>query len=89
MKTTVWKFILRLTPFQKIEMPEGTEILSFQAQNEQLCLWARLDPEAEKVERAFQIVGTGHEALRASNLKFIGSVQVDGGLFVFHLFELT
>lgn len=89
MKTTVWKFIVKLTDFQKIEMPADAEILSFKAQNGQLCLWARVDPETETEDRSFQLVGTGHSALQASNLKFIGSAQLNAVPLVFHLFELV
>lgn len=83
---TVWKYKLRLTDTQTIEVPKGGEILSAQSQYGDICLWVLLDPDSAKERREIEIYGTGnpiHDAER----KFIGTVQLHGGSLVFHVFE--
>lgn len=67
-----------------IAMPRGAHILSLQRQGMSPTLWALVDPDAEKVERVFEIVGTGW-TVDVSHLAYVGTWQ-DGG-FVWHLFE--
>jgi hypothetical protein len=60
MKKVIWKFELEPTDNQEIEMPKGAEILTAQNQVGIPCLWALVDPTAEKETRTFEVVGTGH-----------------------------
>lgn len=90
MKKTIWKF--PVLPDHNIDMPIGAEILSVQTQNGIPCIWALVDPKAEKEVRKFEIFGTGHELECNENIKrkFIGTfqpyLQMNLGL-VFHMFE--
>lgn len=56
---TIWKFSLQPTVEHTILMPVGAEILSVQTQRNTACIWALVDPTAEKEKRKFIIVGTG------------------------------
>lgn len=86
---TIWKFPLRLsTHVQTIDMPANAEVLSAGNQFDVICLWARVDPTAAMAPRTFAIVGTGHEAPPPHEARFIGTVMMSGGTFVWHLFEL-
>lgn len=68
-------------------MPKGSKIISAQSQNNDLCIWAKCDPQYSSVERHFRCVGTGREFPDKENLEFIATVQFDNGLTVVHLFE--
>lgn len=57
----IFKYILEIKDLNCISMPRGAEIISCQAQNEQLCLWARVHPQAKMDDRVFRIYGTGHQ----------------------------
>ena len=46
MSKSIWKFDLRVTDEQVVEMPAGAEHLTVQFQGEQLCMWAIVDPTA-------------------------------------------
>lgn len=87
MSVTVWKFQWpgggTLASF---EMPKGAEIIHVNAQFECPCLWARVDPDAIKERRIFALVGTGHPCPPAP-AKHVGSFFMNGGQFVFHIFE--
>lgn len=85
MKKQIWKFPLS-SKDATVEMPEHAEILTVQAQGEIPCIWAIVNPDNEKELRHFEIYGTGHD-LTASKKKYIGTFQVNGGAFVYHLFE--
>lgn len=86
----IWKYPLALIDSpQLVEMPEGARILSVQEQQNRICVWALVDPEAKKVSRKFHIFGTGNQ-LDASGVEwfqFLGTVVMSLGVFVWHVFE--
>lgn len=84
---TIWKFRLSITSPQRVEMPEGAEILTVQSQDGIACLWAMVDIQNANVPRYIEIHGTGnsiHESM-AVNRKYIGTFQQPP--FVWHVFE--
>lgn len=84
----IFKYRLETTDEQTIAMPKGAEILSLQAQNGIPCIWAMVDAsEPVKVNRYFEIIGTGHPINGDAQGKFIGTYQLMGGLQVYHVFE--
>lgn len=72
---------------QKIMMPEGAKILTFQMQNQELYIWALVNPNNEMEERKFYVFGTGHEIEMENISIYIGTAQMMGGSLVWHLFE--
>jgi len=83
---TIWKY--EIQPECEIEMPRGAEILTVQAQNDIPQLWGLVNPAAEKVKRSFHAYGTGHEVPDQPG-RHIGTVQLEDGTLVFHIFETT
>lgn len=83
MSRQVWKF--PLTYLDRLEMPKGATILSCQPQGEQVCLWALVDPAAEKEIRECATIGTGWTIDDVARVAYVGTVQV--GEFVWHVFE--
>lgn len=82
----VYKYNLALKDVATVTMPAGAHVLSVQSQNDRLCLWAKVNPANEAVERYFRIAGTGHE-LDGNVGSHIATVQVCGGDLVFHVFN--
>lgn len=86
----IWKFSLpspNLEGLVSISMPKGARLLTVQVQRKEPCLWALVDPRAEKEERRFHVFGTGHphpESTFAA-LRFVGTFQIEDTL-VFHVF---
>ncbi len=87
MNCTIFKFILFPSKSQTIELPIDAEILTVQNQNEEVCMWVKLDPSAPKINRTFAVFGTGWDINADSKLNYIGSVQLESGKLVFHVFE--
>lgn len=83
---SIWKFPLGQSTHPILTMPEGAEILSVQAQRDEPQLWALVDPDAPKVKRQFHVYGTGWD-VEQENLRFISTVQMHRGTFIFHVFE--
>lgn len=67
-----------------VDTPEDFIPLSAQDQNGHLVVWALVDPVSRLSERSFVIAMTG-ERLTEKKLQFIGTIQLDGGLFVLHV----
>lgn len=94
MKQSIWKFLLDAKDCQKILLPKGARILSTGIQNRRICIWVICNTETdEKEEREFEFYGTGNPFYEGQHfgkeLIFIGTVQLQDGLFVGHLFELV
>ena len=89
MKKSIWKFQLNPNDKVFVEMPKNAEILSVQTQKETPCIWALVDPNADKEERCFEVFETGHPVHYDMGVdrKFIGTFQLYDGDLVFHLFE--
>ena len=76
-----------LQPEITLSMPENAEILSVAAQGDDICLWARVNPNAERVNRTFLGFGTGHDIPDNLQLQFVGTAHLSDGALVFHIFE--
>lgn len=84
---TIWKFRLSITSPQRVQMPEGAEILTVQEQDGIGCLWAMVDTEKAVVPRYIEIHGTGNpiHVDMAVERRYIGTFQQPP--FVWHVFE--
>ena len=86
---TIWKFPVPVNDGNVLEMPEGAEILSVQAQGETPCLWALVDEQSARESRTFRTFGTGHPIhIDALDMEHVGTYQLHGGRLVFHVFEI-
>ncbi len=84
----VHKYLLPVQDEVKLEMPIGARVLHVGVQdNEQLCLWALVNPKGETKTRSFRIAGTGHEVAGASPTH-LGTALMHNGTFVLHVFEV-
>lgn len=84
----IYKYTLR--PELVLDIPKGAEILSVHDQGCEICLWALVDPKAEKEQRKFVSFGTGYDIpdIPGATLKFIGTTHLYSDSLVFHVFEL-
>lgn len=86
MKRAIWKYEIPIQDRTELQMPTGADILSIQVQKGIICLWALVDPTAEKEGRVFHLIGTGR-LFNKHGLKYITSVQTHGDTFIWHLFD--
>lgn len=88
----VYKYPIPLEEKFAIKMPRGAKLLHVEVQryvspdSYAVMLWALVDTAEPIVERAFRLVGTGHEFFEAC--EHVGTVQLYGGTLVLHLFDL-
>lgn len=87
MAKVVWKETLDIIARQVVEVPDAAKVLCAEIQYEKLCLWFLCDPELEKTQRVFRIVGTGHEISDELQLKYISSFMLAHDALIFHVFE--
>lgn len=80
---SIYKYELAITDSQQIAMPAGSKILTAQAQNGVVCLWAEVDADVKEEFRHFRFVGTGHQL--PDGLRYIATVQT--AIFVWHVYE--
>lgn len=92
---TIWKYELRVTDRQEVDMPKGAQILSVQADEknsgpnsvgQKICVWALVDDRKRTETHVFDIYGTGHECL-SEKMSYLATVQVSGGYLVWHVFH--
>lgn len=82
----VYKYQLNRSLESILELPKGAEVLKVDVQNESICLWALVDPNAQTETRTFEVFGTGHQ-MDECKRRFINTFFVHGGQYVFHAFE--
>jgi hypothetical protein len=68
-------------------MTARADMLDVQVQHGQPQLWALVDLSAPQQWRHFAAVGTGH-GIEDRIVGHVGSFQLEGGLLVFHVFEV-
>ena len=86
MTKKIYKYQLEIQAHQRIEMPDGAEILSVQVQGSTICIWAIIEEGQPLGERIFRIFGTGHDLPRdIHGFAFVGTVQT--GPLVWHVFH--
>lgn len=83
---TIWKFPINVVTEQRVAMPSGAKLLTCQIQGGTPCLWALVDPKAEKESRTVLTFGTGHVADGPFGA-YLGTYQLRDGMLVFHVFE--
>lgn len=87
---TIYKYNLAVTDgIQKIQMPQNAEIISAQAQGNQIAVWAVVETIHSNEEREFVVYGTGDDLDVVGKIKHLGTVQFSSGALVFHVFELV
>ena len=67
-------------------MDKDAELLSVENQNENIMLYALVDDQAEQRPRLITIHGTGHAADNVDASQFIGTVKLQLGGIMFHVF---
>lgn len=70
-----------------MNMPENATILCVQIQAGVPCVWAAVNPAEPDELRIFNWRGTGHELGNVALDKYVGTVQLENGSLVFHLFD--
>lgn len=82
---TIYKYDLELANEQKLSLPSGAELLSVQAQDEKLVLWAVVDTDLPERDFTITLHGTGNPIPEIHGC-YIDTVQMDG--MVWHFFWL-
>jgi len=84
---TIYKYNLKVGA-NEIEMPANSSVLTVQAQQNKLQLWAIVNPDAPKKKRKFMVIGTGFELpANCTDRNYISTVQDD--IYVFHIFDTS
>jgi len=86
MSKSIFKYEITINNYQVVMMPKNADILCTGVQYGKMCLWALVDPKAEKESRRIILKGTGH-SIDGKNMKYIGTNQMMQGLLIWHIFE--
>lgn len=89
MMNRIYKYPLSVTDEQVVLLPTGAQILTVQAQCDNVCLWAMVNPTSPNSEAiTIRIHGTGHEISDPERLEYINTFQLYNGKLVFHAFKI-
>jgi hypothetical protein len=88
--TTIWKFILS-NAVDDISMPLGARVISAGIDpNNDLCVWAEVNPSNAYTFRSFMFLGTGMpipKTPEGKTRKFIGTAN--RGPLIWHIYEIV
>lgn len=87
MAIVIHKFRLNSIGVTSVDMPADAEVLSAACQDNMATIWARYDDQQPSVPRAFAVEMTGFSRSRLPVKRFVGTVHLDGGMYVAHVFE--
>jgi hypothetical protein len=90
MNKFIYKYKLNIEPTVHLELPSGYEILSIQEQNNEICLWALVEPFPIKpiIIETFYLVGTGQMfPWEKVEVEFIDTVLLNDDSLVIHVFK--
>lgn len=87
MSKVIYKYPLQIVDAQELWLPNGAQVLTAQVQHGALQLWALVSPSGLTERVRLRIVGTGHVFPDADQWRYLSTVQVDGGVLVFHVFQ--
>ena len=83
----ILKYPLKLADRQTITLPANTRILSVENQRGSVVMYALVDCEATDMRvYTIKMIGTGHYADSVVNSPFIGTVNLENGSLMFHVF---
>lgn len=85
---TIYKYPIPLCDTSYIELPQNAQVLTVGVQYGDLYLWAAVDPEEPLRKWKFSVYGTGRQ-IPDNPGKYLGTVQLNGGAFVFHVFQCS
>ena len=89
MKPRVFIYDVPIKSHLTLSMPRRSKILSFQEQHGKPMLWALVDPDEGMIDCDFRLAGNGHPIEENENeLHYRGTVQLNDGALVLHLFEV-
>lgn len=85
---TILKYPLAITDRQTITTKACAKFLSVQVQNDTPCLWLLVETDMPDEQIRLRIHGTGHEVYESENLDcFLGTIQLNDGQLVLHVFK--
>ena len=83
----IYKYTLNTNYKQTLHLPKGANITGVLSQNDDVVLYAVVDPEQETEERYITTLMTGQRIESLFDVdRFIGTVVVENGIVV-HVFE--
>ena len=83
----VYKYPIKIDDIVELELPAGAEILHVESQNDNLFLWALVDPEKPTLHRRIRIAGTGH-TIKENIIRYINTFTLYEKALWFHVFEI-
>lgn len=97
----MYKWVLEPKDAQTITVPFGTKMMSVAEQHGAPCIWGlvptrtaalqtaqKLADTADVETKTILMYGTGHEIPDDPRLSFIGTVLLEGGSLVVHIYEV-
>lgn len=84
----IYKYKLGISDYREIKMPKNAQVLTVKNQNNDIFIWAIVNPLEDEEVRSFMVFGTGNDYdLSNSNIVYIDTVIINQ--FVWHVFEYT
>ncbi len=84
---SIYRYKIDIANTQTLTLPKGAEILSVINHFGDVCIYAIVDTETtEREEYALQCYSTGYTIRHDDSYKFLGTVVMLDGNFIYHVF---
>lgn len=83
---TVFKYEVPIVESFELSLPWRAEVLCVQEQRGKAFVWVLVEERNTPEPRRFRMYGTGQPIEREGD-NYVGTFQMQGGAFVWHLFE--
>lgn len=75
--------------FSRIRMPKNAKILSVGVQRNTPCIWAEVDTDQPTMERVFAVFPTGGVIGPDLKVQYVGRLDFDDMMYIFHVYEIV
>ena len=84
----IWKYEIFRPGAFTLELPQGAKLLYVASQQNKPYMWFQVDPLEDLERRRFVLLATGIQYAVTGRVDYHGSLQMDDGALIYHLFEL-
>ena len=82
----IYKYHIPIEDKFVLNLPLEAKVLCVQVIDSEPYIWAEIDDTAVSFPLRFKVKGIGHPCDDIEEMRYVGTFQIDNGVFIFHLY---